>query len=79
MHSQHGLMEPSAQRSTRFLTHVWWPRAGSGLFGAVYFVFSAAFDVASNVSSMSDYSVPTRLFIVLPVGILDAFFYWWGS
>jgi len=48
-----------------------------GLFGAVYFVFSAAFDVASNVSSMSDYSVPTRLFIVLPVGILDAFFYWW--
>ena len=48
-----------------------------GVFGAIYFVFAAALDVASNVSTMSEYSVPVRLLFIMPVAILDVFFYWW--
>ena len=48
-----------------------------GLFGAVYFVFAAALDVASNVSTMSEYSVPVRLLFIMPVALLDVLFYWW--
>lgn len=45
--------------------------------GVVYFFFSAALDVASNVSQLSQLSVSARLLLILPMALLDAFFYWW--
>ncbi|KAL1514711.1 hypothetical protein AB1Y20_003798 [Prymnesium parvum] len=45
--------------------------------GVVYTVFSAALDVASNISQISELSVPVRLIFIAPVALLDALFYWW--
>jgi len=45
--------------------------------GLVYTVFSAALDVASNVSQISEMSTPVRLLLIAPVAALDALFYWW--
>ena len=45
--------------------------------GLVYFCFSAALDVASNVSQLSRLSVSARLLLIVPMALLDAFFYWW--
>ena len=52
-----------------------WPRIL--LLGALYFVASAALDVISNTSRLEDLTAPTRLLIVLPVGVLDALYFWW--
>lgn len=48
-----------------------------GALGAVYFVCSAALDLVSNVSQISELSVPLRLLFILPVTLLDGLFYWW--
>ena len=52
-----------------------WPRIL--LLGAVYAVASAALDLASNVSRLEALSLPTRVVLVLPVGLLDAFYFYW--
>ena len=45
--------------------------------GVVYFVLAATLDVASNVSKLSQLSVSSRLLLIIPMALLDAFFYWW--
>jgi hypothetical protein len=45
--------------------------------GLVYVFFNALLDVASNVSQLSQLSVSARLLLILPMALLDAFFYWW--
>ena len=45
--------------------------------GLCYTIFSAALDVTSNVSQISELSVPVRLLFIAPVACLDALFYWW--
>ena len=45
--------------------------------GLVYFVLAATLDVASNVSKLSQLSVSSRLLLIIPMALLDAFFYWW--
>ena len=45
--------------------------------GLVYFLLSATLDVASNVSKLSQLSVTARLLLIIPMALLDAFFYWW--
>jgi len=45
--------------------------------GVVYLTFSAVVDVASNISQMSEMSVSLRVFFILPIALLDSFFYWW--
>jgi len=47
-------------------------------FGAAYFSCSAAHDVCANISNMAEYSIPVRLLLVLPTGLLDAAFYFWA-
>ncbi|KAG8470707.1 hypothetical protein KFE25_009128 [Diacronema lutheri] len=45
--------------------------------GVVYFTFSMVLDTVSNISPITDISVPLRLLFILPVALLDAAFYWW--
>lgn len=45
--------------------------------GATYFVASEALDVFEHVGTIDDLSGKTRLFLVLPVAILDAFIILW--
>lgn len=45
--------------------------------GLVYFLLSATLDVASNVSKLSQLSITARLLLIIPMALLDAFFYWW--
>ena len=52
-----------------------WPRILT--LGAVYFVASATLDIVSNVGRLEEHSLPTRLVLVLPVSLLDAFYFWW--
>lgn len=52
-----------------------WPRIL--LLGALYFLASAALDIASNTARLEELALPTRLLLVLPVGGLDAFYFWW--
>jgi len=47
------------------------------LLGVVYFIFSMILDTVSNISPITDISVPLRLLFILPVAFLDATFYWW--
>lgn len=47
------------------------------LLGAIYFAATATLDVASNTSRLDEYAVPTRLLLVVPVGVLDAAYFWW--
>jgi len=47
------------------------------LLGFVYFMFSAILDIVSNVSQMAEVSSMLRLLFIMPVALLDAFFYWW--
>ena len=52
-----------------------WPRILA--LGGVYALASAALDVASNVSRLEELALPTRLLLVLPVALLDAFYFYW--
>ncbi|GLJ36910.1 hypothetical protein SUGI_0746160 [Cryptomeria japonica] len=45
--------------------------------GAVYFVASEALELVENVGNINDLSGKARLFLVLPVAVLDAFFILW--
>lgn len=45
--------------------------------GCAYTIFSAALDVVSNVSQMSEMSGPARVAFIAPVFGLDVLFYWW--
>lgn len=45
--------------------------------GAIYFVGSEALELVENVGNVNDLSGKARLFLVLPVAILDAFFILW--
>lgn len=47
------------------------------LLGAIYFVGSEALELVENVGNVNDLSGKARLFLVLPVAILDAFFILW--
>jgi hypothetical protein len=47
------------------------------LLGATYFLASELLDVVENVGTIDDLSGNTRLFLVLPVAILDAFLILW--
>ncbi|CAN6451437.1 unnamed protein product [Victoria cruziana] len=47
------------------------------LLGATFFLASEVLELVENVGSVSDFSGKTRLFLVLPVGLLDAFFIIW--
>lgn len=47
------------------------------LLGVVYFIFSMILDTVSNISPITEISVPLRLLFILPVAFLDATFYWW--
>ncbi|CAM6101629.1 unnamed protein product [Calypogeia fissa] len=47
------------------------------LLGATYFVAAEVLDVVENVGTINDASGNARLFLVLPVAILDAFFILW--
>jgi len=58
------------------------PTLGSAAYkvlvlGLVYTFFSAALDIASNVSQISELSAPVRLLFIAPVALLDGLFYWW--
>eukprot|EP00249_Psilotum_nudum_P019884 c27458_g1_i2 orf=544-2130(-) len=45
--------------------------------GATYFIASELLDVVENVGAINDLSGKAKLFLVLPVAILDAFFIIW--
>lgn len=47
------------------------------LLGATYFVAAELFDVVENVGTINDLSGKEKLFLVLPVAILDAVFILW--
>ncbi|KAL0415027.1 UNVERIFIED_CONTAM: Transmembrane protein 87A [Sesamum latifolium] len=47
------------------------------LLGGTFFVASEVLELIENVGAVSDLSGKTRLFFVLPVAILDAFFILW--
>eukprot|EP01018_Ginkgo_biloba_P004404 Gb_37834 [translate_table: standard] len=47
------------------------------LLGATYFVASEALELVENVGNINDLSGKERLFLVLPVAVLDAFFILW--
>lgn len=47
------------------------------LLGATFFMASELLDLVENVGSINDMSGKARLFLVLPVAILDAFFIIW--
>ncbi|KAH9305381.1 hypothetical protein KI387_009785, partial [Taxus chinensis] len=47
------------------------------LLGATFFLASELLDLVENVGSINDMSGKARLFLVLPVAILDAFFIIW--
>ncbi|KAG6549607.1 hypothetical protein Mapa_008585 [Marchantia paleacea] len=47
------------------------------LLGGTYFLASESLDVVENVGTINDLSGKARLFLVLPVAILDAFFILW--
>jgi hypothetical protein len=45
--------------------------------GIVYFIASEALELVENLGNINDFSGKTRLFLVLPVAILDATFIIW--
>jgi hypothetical protein len=45
--------------------------------GLVYFVASEALELVENLGNINDFSGKTRLFLVLPVAVLDATFIIW--
>jgi hypothetical protein len=45
--------------------------------GLVYFVASEALELVENLGNINDFSGKTRLFLVLPVVVLDATFIIW--
>ncbi|CAN6325308.1 unnamed protein product [Urochloa humidicola] len=45
--------------------------------GSIYFVASEALELVENLGNINDFSGKTRLFLVLPVAILDATFIIW--
>ncbi|KAF6176848.1 hypothetical protein GIB67_026535 [Kingdonia uniflora] len=47
------------------------------MLGGTFFVASQVLELAENVGTVNDLSGKARLFLVLPVGILDAFFILW--
>ncbi|KAL3679855.1 hypothetical protein R1sor_022811 [Riccia sorocarpa] len=47
------------------------------LLGSAYFVAAELLDVMENVGTVNDASGSARLFLVLPVAVLDAFFILW--
>eukprot|EP01018_Ginkgo_biloba_P026735 Gb_40101 [translate_table: standard] len=47
------------------------------LLGATFFLASELLDLVENVGSINDLSGKARLFLVLPVALLDAFFILW--
>ncbi|KAL6123466.1 hypothetical protein ACLB2K_075988 [Fragaria x ananassa] len=47
------------------------------LFGVIYFVASEALELVEHLGSINDFSGKTRLFLVLPVALLDACFILW--
>ncbi|KAJ1633252.1 lung seven transmembrane receptor-domain-containing protein [Pavlovales sp. CCMP2436] len=47
------------------------------LLGLLYLLFSMILDTVSNLSPITEVSVPLRLLFILPVALLDAVFYWW--
>lgn len=47
------------------------------LLGAIYFVASEALDLVENLGNINDFSGKTKLFLVLPVAFLDAWFILW--
>lgn len=47
------------------------------LLGATYFLAAEILDIFENVGTINDLSGKARLFLVLPVAILDAFFILW--
>ncbi|KAL3684642.1 hypothetical protein R1sor_002664 [Riccia sorocarpa] len=47
------------------------------LLGGTYFLAAESLDVVENVGTINDLSGKARLFLVLPVAILDAFFILW--
>lgn len=47
------------------------------LLGATYFLAAEVLDIFENVGTINDLSGKARLFLVLPVAILDAFFILW--
>ncbi|KAK9734441.1 hypothetical protein RND81_04G139900 [Saponaria officinalis] len=47
------------------------------MLGATFFVASEVLELVENVGTISDLSGKARLFLVLPVGLLDAFFILW--
>ncbi|KAJ8556405.1 hypothetical protein K7X08_029796 [Anisodus acutangulus] len=47
------------------------------LLGGTFFVASQVLELVENVGTVSDFSGKARLFFVLPVAILDAFFILW--
>ncbi|CAL9097555.1 unnamed protein product [Musa acuminata var. zebrina] len=47
------------------------------MFGATFFLASEILELVENVGSVSDLAGKARLFLVLPVALLDAFFILW--
>jgi len=47
------------------------------LLGATYFLASELLDVVENVGTIDDLAGKTRMFLVLPIAILDAFLTLW--
>lgn len=47
------------------------------LLGAVYFVASEALELVEHLGNINDFAGKSRLFLVLPVALLDAFFIIW--
>ncbi|CAI9091893.1 OLC1v1027001C1 [Oldenlandia corymbosa var. corymbosa] len=47
------------------------------LLGAVYFMASEALELVEHLGNINDFSGKARLFLVLPVAMLDAFFIIW--
>ena len=48
-----------------------------GALGACYFIASSALEMMTNVGSIDDLTSGARVFLVLPVAILDAIFILW--
>jgi hypothetical protein len=47
------------------------------MLGVTFFVASEVLELAENVGAISDISGKARLFLTLPVAVLDAFFILW--
>nr|XP_043636191.1 transmembrane protein 87B-like [Erigeron canadensis] len=47
------------------------------ILGAVYFVASEALELVENLGNINDFSGKTKLYLVLPVAFLDAWFILW--